>query len=68
MKQQATRLVLAGALALLGMAFPSCKKGCYECVKGSSKSYICRDEFPTQKAFTESLKSAKTWGYKCKHQ
>lgn len=62
------RLVMAGALALLSMALPSCRKGCYECVKGPTTAYRCSDDYNDQKKFKAELDYFKSYGYKCKKQ
>lgn len=68
MKRKTTRLVLAGALALLSMALPSCKKGCYECIKGADTEYVCSDDYSDKQHFNADLDYLKAYGYSCKKQ
>ncbi|MGQ2985478.1 hypothetical protein [Flavobacterium sp.] len=66
MRTQMTRLVAAGALALLAAVLPSCKKGCYDCscqAYGTTEVYpICREDYDNQAQFIGAMQQFENGG------
>ena len=68
MKKHMTRLVAAGALALLTMALPSCKKRCYRCQKDADVKMKCLDDYESKDGLEDIVDYLETQGYSCKKQ